>query len=841
MSTSPTERVIIVGAGQAGARAAEALRAAGFAGEVVLIGEERHEPYERPRLSKSVLTGEEPAAAAAVHPSHWYAAQGIALRTRTRVEAIAPRSQAIITADGQRLEYSMLLLCTGSRVRPLTGAPEGLRGVHYLRTVEDSERLAEELVPGRRLVVIGGGFIGLEVASSALKRGLDVTVVEREPALLERVLPAPIAAKVAALHAASGVKTRLGAAVSHIHGNGAVKNVQLADGGELPAELVVIGVGIIPNTELAETAGAASSDGVVVDEYCRTTLENVYAAGDVTNHYNSILERRVRLESWQNAQNQAIAAARNIAGAGQRYAEVPWFWSDQLDTNLQMVGVAQPGMEIVWRGERLAFGLIDGRMRLAVGFDAGGEIRAARRLIESRTPLCRQAPCRPRPQAQGPSHGGDMFSVNTVIDQPGHLRQGAARRRGPVQMARGRPAVRSRTGSTPARTIYQREVERIFHGPTWNFVALEAEMPNPGDYKRSYVGPTPVVVARDTDGSMHVFENRCTHRGAEFCREQRGNTKEFVCPYHQWTYDLKGNLQGVPFKRGLKGEGGGMPKDFKNEDHGLTQAQGDDAPRRGVRLLSRRLEPLEDYLGPEILEDFEVVFKGRKLKILGYYRNELPGNWKLYHENLKDPYHATLLHSFLVTFGLMVAGSKNAMITDPSGRHGTMASAKPDNVAAVVDATPKKEMRAFREDFKLADGALPRLRARVRLALVGHDADDLAEPDRAARAEHARHSPHRAERPAQHDHAVDDVRLRGRRRGDDAPPPAPGQPDGAVGLPRARGQRGDQVRAGRACAARRPSAACSSSAATARHHRLADRRVGDPRACTRHYREVMGL
>ncbi len=336
---------------------------------------------------RASLTGEEPAAAAAVHPSGWYAAQGIALRTRTRVEAIAPRSQAIITADGQRLEYSKLLLCTGSRVRPLTGAPEGLRGVHYLRTVEDSERLAEDLVPGRRLVVIGGGFIGLEVASSALKRGLEVTVVEREPALLERVLPAPIAAKVAALQGAHGVETRLGAAVSRIHGNGTVKSVELADGAELPAELVVIGVGIIPNTELAETAGAASSDGVVVDEYCRTTLENVYAAGDVTNHYNPILERRVRLESWQNAQNQAIAAARNIAGAGPRYAEVPWFWSDQLDTNIQMVGVAQPGMEIVWRGERLAFGLVDARLRLAVGFNAGAEIRAARRLIESRAQL----------------------------------------------------------------------------------------------------------------------------------------------------------------------------------------------------------------------------------------------------------------------------------------------------------------------------------------------------------------------------------------------------------------------------------------------------------------------
>jgi NADPH-dependent 2,4-dienoyl-CoA reductase/sulfur reductase-like enzyme len=223
-----------------------------------------------------------------------------------------------------------------------------------------------------------------------LKRGLEVTVVEREQALLERVLPAAIAERVAALHATHGVTLRLGVPVSRIKGNGAVKAVELADGAELAADLVVIGIGIIPNTELAETAGAASSDGLVVDEYCRTTLEHVYAAGDVTNHYNPILGRRVRLESWQNAQNQAIAAARNIAGAAQPYAEVPWFWSDQLGSNIQMVGVAERAMDIVWRGERLAFGLADGRMRLAVGFNMGGEIRAARRLIESRAQVSAQ-------------------------------------------------------------------------------------------------------------------------------------------------------------------------------------------------------------------------------------------------------------------------------------------------------------------------------------------------------------------------------------------------------------------------------------------------------------------
>ena len=296
-----------------------------------------------------------------------------------------------------------------------------------------------------------------------------------------------------------------------------------------------------------------------------------------------------------------------------------------------------------------------------------------------------------------------MFSVNTVIGQPGSFEKdrldASFDYRWPEN---GLQSVPDWIYTSP--DVYQREVKRIFHGPTWNFVALEAEIPKPGDYKRSYVGPTPVVVSRDTDGSVHVFENRCAHRGAEFCRAQHGNAKEFVCPYHQWSYDLKGNLQGVPFKRGLKKEGGGMPKDFRNEDHGLVKLRVGIQDGVVFATFSEETEELADYLSPEILKDFQVVFKGRTLRILGYYRNELPGNWKLYHENLKDPYHATLLHSFLVTFGLMVAGSKNAMIADPSGRHGTMASAKPDDVAATVDDASKKEMRAYREDFKLADG-----------------------------------------------------------------------------------------------------------------------------------------
>jgi anthranilate 1,2-dioxygenase large subunit len=252
--------------------------------------------------------------------------------------------------------------------------------------------------------------------------------------------------------------------------------------------------------------------------------------------------------------------------------------------------------------------------------------------------------------------------------------------------------------------IYDRELQNIFHGPTWNYVALEAEIPNGGDYVRSYVGSTPVVVARDKDGSVHVFENRCAHRGVEFCRQARGNTAEFVCPYHQWSYDMKGNLQGVPFRRGVKKEEeSGMPADFKPEEHGLRKLRVQSLHGVVFATYAQDMESVEEYLGPGPLHDFEVVFKDRKVKVLGYYRNELPGNWKLYHENLKDPYHATLLHAFLVTFGLLVAGSKSAMTADPSGRHGTMCSAKPDDVSKVVDAETAKQMRSFRTDLKLSD------------------------------------------------------------------------------------------------------------------------------------------
>ena len=248
--------------------------------------------------------------------------------------------------------------------------------------------------------------------------------------------------------------------------------------------------------------------------------------------------------------------------------------------------------------------------------------------------------------------------------------------------------------------IYALERDRIFRGPTWNYVGLEAELPKGGDYIRSYVGPYPVVVARDMRGEVHAFENRCAHRGVEFCKTYRGNTRSFVCPYHQWTYDLTGRLAGVPFRRGVGGKGG-YPEDFDLSEHSLRKLNV--VCRNGVVFasFSDKVEPLADYLGPELLAEFDTIFNGRKLRVLGIHRNVLEGNWKLYQENLKDPYHATLLHTYLTTFGLFVAGNRTGIITDAKGRHSALLNAKPADRPANDES--KVDIRSFKPGMKLAD------------------------------------------------------------------------------------------------------------------------------------------
>lgn len=249
--------------------------------------------------------------------------------------------------------------------------------------------------------------------------------------------------------------------------------------------------------------------------------------------------------------------------------------------------------------------------------------------------------------------------------------------------------------------VFQREQERIFEGPSWLYVCLAAEIPNEGDFKRSQLGTKQVVAVRDADGIVNVVLNRCAHRSAQFCNANAGNAKELVCPYHQWTYNLKGELVGVPFRRGYQGQGG-MPEDFRLEDHGLRRLRV--ACRGGVVFasFSDRTEPLEEYLGPRQLELFDRVFDGRALELLGNLRQRIPCNWKLMQENIKDPYHASLLHVFLVTFGLFRLDQKSEVELDETGRHATLLSRRGEQV--VNDAT--REMRQFRAGFALEDKRL---------------------------------------------------------------------------------------------------------------------------------------
>jgi len=227
--------------------------------------------------------------------------------------------------------------------------------------------------------------------------------------------------------------------------------------------------------------------------------------------------------------------------------------------------------------------------------------------------------------------------------------------------------------------LYRRELERFFYRGHWCYVGLEAEIPNVGDYKRTVIGERSVIMVRDPEGGVNVVENVCAHRGMRFCRERHGNRKEFVCPYHQWNYSLKGELQGVPFRRGVKQDGkvnGGMPADFKLDEHGLTRLKV--ATRGGVVFASfdHEIEPLEEFMGPTILGYFDRLFNGRQLKILGYNRQRIPGNWKLMQENIKDPYHPGLLHTWFVTFGLWRADNKSELKMDDRHRHAAMISTR---------------------------------------------------------------------------------------------------------------------------------------------------------------------
>lgn len=374
--------VIIVGAGQAGGRAAKAVRAAGYSGRVVLIGEEEHLPYERPALSKAVLL--DPAAQApSVLTGADCAALDLDIRAGCAVAAIDRAAREVVLADGERLGWDRLLLATGSRVRPLTidGVPP--QSIMTLRTLDDARLLRERLAAGADIAVVGGGFIGLEVAASAAKLGCRVTVVEAAHRLLPRLGCPEASAMVLAHHRRAGIDIRLATTVKHGDGQA----LELSDGSSVPATLIVAGIGVSPDTALAEAAGLECDDGIIVDEYGRTSDPAIFAAGDVTRHRHPLLCRHIRLESWQNANVQAEAAGRSMVGVPTVSAEIPWLWSDQGDLNLQVAGAPERVDTVVMRGDPDGEGGIalfqfqDGQLVGGVTVNRGKDMPVIRRML----------------------------------------------------------------------------------------------------------------------------------------------------------------------------------------------------------------------------------------------------------------------------------------------------------------------------------------------------------------------------------------------------------------------------------------------------------------------------
>jgi 3-phenylpropionate/trans-cinnamate dioxygenase ferredoxin reductase subunit len=392
MPAEPT--YVIVGASMAGAKAAETLREEGFGGSIVLLGEEQERPYERPPLSKGYLLGKEEKSSIYVHEETWYAENDVDLRLGVTATAVDVGARQVALAGGGTVGYDRLLLATGAAPRRLSVPGADLEGVVYLRRVGDSERLAGALRGGGHVVIVGAGWIGLEVAAAAREFGCEVTVVEPEPGALHRHLGPELGAVFADLHREHGVVFRFGESVTELRGSGGISSVVTSAGAVLDADLVVVGIGAVPATRLAADAGLDVANGVICDAGLRTSAHEVFAAGDVANAFHPLYGKHVRVEHWANALNGGPAAARSMLGKGVSYDVVPYFFSDQYDLGMETAGLPEPGSydQIVYRGDRearefIAFWLSGGAVVAGMNvnvWDVSDDIQA---LIRARRPV----------------------------------------------------------------------------------------------------------------------------------------------------------------------------------------------------------------------------------------------------------------------------------------------------------------------------------------------------------------------------------------------------------------------------------------------------------------------
>ncbi len=392
---APVGTIAIVGAGQAGAMAAAALRERGHAGRIVMLGREAHPPYERPPLSKDVLCADaEPRLGVLADDA--FHKHGIEWRGQATATGLDPQRRELRLADGTSLAYDRCLLATGGMPRVLPALPPGLAGVHYLRTLDEARRLRASLLPGCRVVVVGGGFLGLELASSAVRRGASVDILEAAPRLLDRFLPPPCSSWLADRVRRSGVRLHLATTVARAEAPAAtasaVVHLEAADGRRFDADVVVVAIGLAPDTALARDAGLAidaGNGGILVDCRCRTSDPFVFAAGDCASQHRALTGSPARYESWQNANEQGRAAAAGMLGQDAPTEPYPWFWTDQFGLNLQMLGLAAPDLRYVLRGDpegdnprAIWLGHRDGVPVHAIAVNAGGDLRQMRALFE---------------------------------------------------------------------------------------------------------------------------------------------------------------------------------------------------------------------------------------------------------------------------------------------------------------------------------------------------------------------------------------------------------------------------------------------------------------------------
>ncbi len=345
------KNIVIVGAGHAAGQIMVTLRQRKYDGKITLIGEEEHYPYQRPPLSKKFLAGELSVERLYVKPPSFYDNPDVELHFGTTAASIDLAGKTVIDADNNAYRYENLIIATGARVRKLDVPGSELSGVHYLRNIQDAVAMHEYMCEGKRLVIIGAGYIGLEVAAVASGKGVHVTVIEMAERVMSRVVSEQVSEFYQSEHRQHGVNLMLSTGLTGFSGNAALEQVDLTDGTSLAADCILICIGVIPNVELAGDAGLEVDNGIRVDDRCRTSDDSVYAVGDCTNHPNELLGQRLRLESVHNALEQAKTVARNICGDDMLYAQVPWFWSDQYDLKLQIAGISQGYDQTVLRGD----------------------------------------------------------------------------------------------------------------------------------------------------------------------------------------------------------------------------------------------------------------------------------------------------------------------------------------------------------------------------------------------------------------------------------------------------------------------------------------------------------